>query len=519
MDKFLNIVHKIGVKFVAAVSLVMMAGISIASFFIQSRNSLKFDNVEQVTFHSHHKYIYICFAAFVLILLLTKKLIARMDGKKLYAALAVIYSFFGVIFILGLSPVLRADAASINQAAQMFAAGDYKMLEIGGYMSRYPHQLGMVTYERILRCLSENTKIFFIANFLFTLLINFTSWKITCLLFPKRQYTQNLALILSFAFLPQFFFIAFVYGLIPGFAMLLLAVYFQLLYFKEKKLVYLIPTALFAGLACIFKSNYLIGVVALFLVFLLESLKSKNWKPIAAGLAVTIIALSGTSVVNTCYEKVSGEKLNAEPQLLWIAMGLRDESGILGGWYDSYNMRTFKETGYDAEKSNELAKESIAQSIDGFKADPAHAKKFFGQKIASTWCDPLFESVFSGPLKSYVTNVYGDERVSDIYDDETVIHKEIKGASQVIMMFMYAMMTLFLIKALIKKDFSTSLFGVIFFIGGFLFHIVWETKSQYVYPYIFAMIPYMASAFDSVSAIAKKACARGVARLKEAQKK
>ena len=30
------------------------------------------------------------------------------------------------------------------------------------------------------------------------------------------------------------------------------------------------------------------------------------------------------------------------------------------------------------------------------------------------------------------------------------------------------------------------------FIGGVLFHIIWEAKSQYVYPYFFPLMPFVA---------------------------
>lgn len=33
------------------------------------------------------------------------------------------------------------------------------------------------------------------------------------------------------------------------------------------------------------------------------------------------------------------------------------------------------------------------------------------------------------------------------------------------------------------------LMAMLFFIGGFLFHLVWETKSQYVWQYIETLIP------------------------------
>ena len=31
-----------------------------------------------------------------------------------------------------------------------------------------------------------------------------------------------------------------------------------------------------------------------------------------------------------------------------------------------------------------------------------------------------------------------------------------------------------------------------YFVGGFLFHLFWEGKSQYVYPYVFCLIPFAA---------------------------
>lgn len=41
-----------------------------------------------------------------------------------------------------------------------------------------------------------------------------------------------------------------------------------------------------------------------------------------------------------------------------------------------------------------------------------------------------------------------------------------------------------------RKDLSLEvLFLVTIFIGGFVFHILWETKSRYVIPYIIVLIP------------------------------
>ena len=34
--------------------------------------------------------------------------------------------------------------------------------------------------------------------------------------------------------------------------------------------------------------------------------------------------------------------------------------------------------------------------------------------------------------------------------------------------------------------------GFLTLIGGFLFHLVWEGKSQYIYPYFFSLMPFAA---------------------------
>lgn len=64
---------------------------------------------------------------------------------------------------------------------------------------------------------------------------------------------------------------------------------------------------------------------------------------------------------------------------------------------------------------------------------------------------------------------------------------------------------IFVIKYL--KEYDKAAFGLIFLIGGFLFHLFWETKGQYVYPYIFMQIPTAAYAvtrfYEKISAKAK----------------
>jgi len=53
--------------------------------------------------------------------------------------------------------------------------------------------------------------------------------------------------------------------------------------------------------------------------------------------------------------------------------------------------------------------------------------------------------------------------------------------------------------------YSLELFSILFFLGGFLFHIAWETKSQYVYPYVILLVPITARGISVVLESVKRA--------------
>lgn len=62
-----------------------------------------------------------------------------------------------------MSGILRNDAVAVYDAARGLNNGDFSYLEINSYLYRFPHQLGLVTYEKIILALTgaKNAKIFF----------------------------------------------------------------------------------------------------------------------------------------------------------------------------------------------------------------------------------------------------------------------------------------------------------------------------------------------------------------------
>ena len=48
------------------------------------------------------------------------------------------------------------------------------------------------------------------------------------------------------------------------------------------------------------------------------------------------------------------------------------------------------------------------------------------------------------------------------------------------------------------------LIPLIYLSGGFIFHLIWETKSQYVYPYVYLLLPLSAFGLDYITTYVKE---------------
>ena len=83
-------------------------------------------------------------------------------------------------------------------------------------------------------------------NFLLVLGIDYTALRISQELFQNRAISL-LTLLCSFAFLPQLFFILFVYGTVPGLFCMISAFYHTLRFTREKKVKNLIALILFCA--------------------------------------------------------------------------------------------------------------------------------------------------------------------------------------------------------------------------------------------------------------------------------
>lgn len=436
---------------------------------------------------------FLCLGIFILF----SRIADKINEKLLFCTLAVLTLTAGIFLIANADDTLRFDPLYVYESAVEISTGDYHSLVKDGYLYYCPYQLGLMTYERALLLLSADTKLIFLCNLLEVIGINFFLWHLTDLLLGHRHAVNVNAIFLSFLFIPQFFFILFAYGLIPGFFCLMIAFFTGARFVFHSKKADLCMAVLFSCLAVFLKKNYLIGIIALTIWLLLEYIKAKKIRLLLASLLLLPCCILSGMAAEKIYESEYGTVIgDGVPSLLFICMGINPHNGNMGpGWYDGSNWYYFTECSQDSEAAAELAKDMIKTYLGEFRENPLLAVKFFGKKNISIWCDPLFQSVQSGPLESCGQSM-NTSLLKALYRGELpeqILRHYMKGY----MLVLLAMCFLFIIKEW-KQNRAVTLL-LLYFIGGFLFHVMWEAKSQYVYSYIFILIPLCAFMLTQLS--------------------
>lgn len=476
--------------------------IFILCIFNRSTMPMEWDEISQITGQSI--YFYISLVIFVAIIILAGKIIKKIPEKYLFAVFTLAYIIIGIYLIVNINGGLRADAASVYTAAKNINQGIYTdFLPSWGYIFLYPYQLGLATYDRIIISFTDNIKVIFALNLLYVIDINYVIYKLSDLWFDRNEQINKYTILFSFMFIPQLFFILFAYGTIIGFCLTVNTVYFISKYIKNAKTKDAVISVVLASLAVSVRNNYLIAVIALLIVCIVGFFNNKKLRYIAmAGLMVFALIVPSKIIIKSYEAKLNSDINAGIPKILFVAMGLSDD-GYKPGWYSQLTLDQYLEADCNEELATIRAKEIIKERIRVFNENKNYARYYFSYKIKSTWCEHTFQSLWSSALLlgESTTNTQLLKNIAT----GGVVYKIINVICNVIVTSIIMFAAIYMIFILNKKDIKEILlFPIIYFIGGFLFHLIWETKSQYVYVYIFVLIPYAANAVCKVQDYLKK---------------
>ena len=455
---------------------------------------------ESVKFVANPWYFGLLVFAFIGFLFAVRPVLDRVDARWLFWIACGLYIVGAFYLIAHVDGNIRADAKHVYNAARAFNAGNYSSLTtVGAYMYRNPHQLGLMTLERLLIWISPHTQFVFGINLVwllgsFSLLVGISS------AFAKNERTTKYTILLLFLFYPSFFFILFAYGSTPGLFFCLLALWSFLQVEKGGSWLWMFLGAASMAAGCLIRNNYMIFALTLVAVLGLSFLRRPSWKqPLAVILMVAAISLSNKALMGH-YEKLVGHEIGeGTPKIAYVTMGLRDDPNrqTLGGWYDAYNTKILKRNQFDEKKAKTMATRDLKKLLLTFTRRPAYALKFFYEKVKSTWTEPTFQSIWTGPQLERNQHAH-TPLLRSIYEEGSA-YQALNLWGSVYLTAIYLLTAAFILYKLFwsgRMMNAFELYSMIFFLGGFTFHLFWETKSQYVYMYVFLLIPMAARSLN-----------------------
>lgn len=288
-------------------------------------------------------------------------------------------------------------------------------------------------------------------------------------------------------YLPFSFYVIFAYGTMPGFGLSCLALYRIGRYIREERGADLWIGAAAAAGAVLLKSNYQIVLTALVIDLAAESVFQKRRRLFGAALLVAAIYIAGSKGLGFCMERLTGAPVSGGiPMTAWAEMGLSE--GKRGpGWYNGYNVRVFWENGGDTERTAEAVQSDLAETVSGLAADPGACADFFVRKAESIWAEPTFQSLWIQEVGGGLALLH--DMKQSLFKKGGVLNTLYLLAANWLQTLIYAGALLWVLLEWKRIRWGNLIPGIIF-IGGFLFHLVWEAKGQYTVCYAVLLIPY-----------------------------
>lgn len=499
-----------GQKVVLVWSFLLFLLLGISSILI--RSNMPMDGSELSNMQANGMVFFVSLSIFLVLLYVCIRSLVFVKASHLFILGTIFYLIFGSYLIFHQNDMLRHDALAVLEAAKTLNSGNFQVLtDVSGYLHKYPHQLGLVSFERLIVMLfgEANVKVFFILNLLMAVADNFFLWKITQHLF-KKESISKLVILLSFVFLSHLFNILFVYGLTYSLFFAIIGLYFLQIYFEKRTWSTLVLSIIFLTLSDIIRNNNIILIASIVIVLILDFLCDKAKKNLAFIVILLFSIFASNHAISNYYKSVANTStLEGEPKIAWVAMGLNDTPlyNRVAGWYDAYVENVYNDYHGDKKDIEKASEEQITSRINYMTKHPKYTYNFFRNKFLSTWTDSLFESIWSGPVtKMPVEGQKITGRLMESIYHGKIIYKLLYYVSALLLVIIYLSVIPSIFSQFIQKKTINFylLIPLIYLSGGFIFHLIWETKSQYVYPYVYLLLPLSAFGLDYIATHVKR---------------
>lgn len=427
----------------------------------------------------------------------------RLHIEKLLLALWMIVSVFWV-WGAGVAP--RADSERVVNAAVMFAQGDYSpMRDI--YFNDSSYQMGICFVLEIIRRIVPMLDLAMVVQILNTLMCVLMSGMMALLAREMGGEKRCAAVCAMYLlFLPMPFYCTYVYGTIP--MMLLIAGSFLLFarYVHRGGIHRGIGFAVCMALAVVMKPNAMIAMLALVICAVLYAMEKKDAKILLYAALTAVLCVLLPRVIVWQYELRSGCRFSGDLSMLArLVMGFQ-RSATGAGWFNNY-IDQYSTWLMEPEAARVLILADLRRLFEAFVQAPATFVQFMAEKCASMWLEPTYSALWHGAV-SDVTGRYNG-LANMVYLETGVLRLPVERIMDAFQQAMYVLACIGAGSALKKRHDPLQILLPVTVLGGFLYHALFEAKSQYIFVYAFFLMPLAAQGLCVLEEAIGKLCKRG----------
>ena len=432
----------------------------------------------------------ILLAVFALICFLALPRMKKLSLKAELIFITVWTIVLGAIWVNSSMVKPTYDSQYVTDYAMQFADGDYSAMS-EKYLQEYSFQLGYIFFNELIYKIAsvnfgeiEDTLYIQVMNAVFLALLYDALILINHTVFEDKR-VRNMTFLLAIFCVQPIIFCTFTYGIIPGFAFGAWALYLEILYFQKNKLWLAGLSAVCLALAVMIKSNNYIILIAMMILAVVQLLQRKHYLKDAAYILVAcVLAFTSTPMVISHYEKKSGTELgDSIPYISWIAMGMC-EGYRAPGWYrGTYTVSKFEELDMNQDAMKAYSKDLLKERLKYFKENPQYRNDFFYRKFVSQWNETSYQSIWNNTVRSQ----YKDKgKLSAWVCDEEKGELKVKAYMDFYAQLIFWGCLLAVLACFKNKNFFSVAMPLII-LGGMMYHMLSEAKSQYAISYFIMM--------------------------------
>ena len=415
--------------------------------------------------------------------------------NRLIRIVALLFAGLSLLCVLVSKSLPIFDQQMCIEAAKALAAGNIETSLNGYYLNYFPFQLPWVLVLTVfVKAGIDVTQFCQFGNIAANLLSVWALADCGAMLFPRRGM-RLLTWLGAIAFLPLTFYLPFVYGNLPGLCLMLLGARALLAYLQNGHAKRLAIAVVCFLAATLLKKNFLIASIAAALTLLLCLQPGKR---AGASLVAVVVLLCGSLWGGSLLCKTVGNATGTElsqgfPVSTFILLGIQEEEGHEPGWYNDNGYILYEKAGKNAAATDALAWPFVRERVAQFTSDPALAASFFYRKMLSQWEEPSFQSLW---INEMARNPERGKLALSLYERGQAGNAALWWMNQYHSILLVGAGFWLLLER--KNRMPGTLFFPLYFVGGFLFHLIWEAKGQYTLFYFFCLIPYAVAGYAAV---------------------